>query len=736
MLRPVAPRVHEGPGGLKPLDAPGAAFDSDPAVPGAAHGRRSSSPRSSWSRWPCFPPRPPSVPPIQLSDPTVTPDQRHHHDHDHLHGHLPPQRQARAGLRARPRRDHRPQHDVGHRRHQLEAWRGVPGHGHAAGRHVDTLVRGGGSQRCLRQGDRNRIGDDRRHADADPEADARANPEAHPGADGEADAARRRRRRRRRPPPGRPRARQRSRRPCRRRSRHRHPPPGRPRARRRSRHPCRLPPPGRPRARRPRPGYPTTHRDPQADPEGDPEADPQADGGAPGDDGPDPHRNRRPDRDPRAHGRRRHEAHAHAVRRRPGGRSLRARGQPRAHRLHRARRRRRGARFRRPRPGRLRRLRRELRRVGRRAGRGPCQRQRSGPREGPRRTHAGRPGHASCCPSSSLAAGADGDGHGLPGVREAPPRRPAHRLRRGACGKRGHGSRVRAHPELRRPRRSRVPAAAAAAVAAMQTVVGPRPGARDRRAHAALAPPVPDGGPQGRPDPLRSPPTPSSPSTGARAPRSWASSVAGSATAWSASSTRPTRSAAWRSAASTRATRSCSWRSAARTGGSCARTAGEGWLHKMTLGDVVIDTAGGGRQLDVRRRRPGRRAGSRTSCAPITSRARQFSARPEPPSRRGATGPLAARAASAAPRCAGARCSARTSAGSRTAAAASPPGTRRCRPWAPARAARARREVRRREQVATAPGRRPARSARRNGPACSTRWTSPRTPPIASRKAA
>ena len=45
--------------------------------------------------------------------------------------------------------------------------------------------------------------------------------------------------------------------------------------------------------------------------------------------------------------------------------------------------------------------------------------------------------------------------------------------------------------------------------------------------------------------------------------RSRASSDAGSATAWSACATRPTRSADGR----------------------------DGWVHKMTLGDLVIDTA-------------------------------------------------------------------------------------------------------------------------------------------------
>ena len=72
--------------------------------------------------------------------------------------------------------------------------------------------------------------------------------------------------------------------------------------------------------------------------------------------------------------------------------------------------------------------------------------------------------------------------------------------------------------------------------------------------------------------------------------------------------------------------------------------------------------------------------GSRTPCAGITSHRASSSARPEPALRS-----VCRPAASAAPRCAGARCSARRTSGSRTVAAASPPGTRRCRPWEPAR---------------------------------------------------
>ena len=67
--RPSTPRVHEGPGGLRPLDAPGAAIDADLAVPGAAHGRR--RPRRAPARRAVGPAlrRPPTVLRSELSDP-------------------------------------------------------------------------------------------------------------------------------------------------------------------------------------------------------------------------------------------------------------------------------------------------------------------------------------------------------------------------------------------------------------------------------------------------------------------------------------------------------------------------------------------------------------------------------------------------------------------------------------------------------------------------------------------
>ena len=116
----------------------------------------------------------------------------------------------------------------------------------------------------------------------------------------------------------------------------------------------------------------------------------------------------------------------------------------------------------------------------------------------------------------------------------------------------------------------------------------------------------------------------------------------------------------------------------------------QGWLHKMTLGDVVIDPSTQAGDSWTSGDDGPRSAGSRTSSAP-TPRSASSSARPSPspapPSPGARSAPCAAR------RCAGGRCWARTSADSRTAAAACPPGTTRCRPsgtrpTASARAAR------------------------------------------------
>ena len=113
----------------------------------------------------------------------------------------------------------------------------------------------------------------------------------------------------------------------------------------------------------------------------------------------------------------------------------------------------------------------------------------------------------------------------------------------------------------------------------------------------------------------------------------------------------------------------------------------DGWVHKMTLGDVVIDAAAAtdswtsGDEAPPVRGVRGRPAPVSRVTAPVLRRGLTGSLeRPEPALR-----PVCRSAASATPGCAGARCSARRTVGSRTVAAASPPGTRRCRPWEPAR---------------------------------------------------
>ena len=50
----------------------------------------------------------------------------------------------------------------------------------------------------------------------------------------------------------------------------------------------------------------------------------------------------------------------------------------------------------------------------------------------------------------------------------------------------------------------------------------------------------------------------------------------------------------------------------------------EGWLHKMTLGDAVIDTAAAGRHLDGRRRRPDPVGGFEDVLRAYTESRRQF----------------------------------------------------------------------------------------------------------------
>ena len=143
--RSSTPRVHEGPGGLRPLDAPGAAIDADPAVPGAAHGRR--HPRRAPARRAVGPPcdgrsrcSAPVVRSGRLSHQWVTTT-----DHRHLQR-SPIVHARQAGARCYVRRP-------GHRGScrprawrsatgvddQLEARRRVPGTAaDAAGRDVDT----------------------------------------------------------------------------------------------------------------------------------------------------------------------------------------------------------------------------------------------------------------------------------------------------------------------------------------------------------------------------------------------------------------------------------------------------------------------------------------------------------------------------------------------------------------------------------------------------------------------
>ena len=419
---PSTPRVHEGPGGLKPLDAHGAAIDADPAVPGAAHGwrRPRRAPARRADRPPgggCCRPCPPAV------EPEGHADQRHADHHHHLQGHVSPQCQARAGLCARPRRECRPRHDLGHRQHQLEAWCGVQA--------TATLPAGTWTP-WFEATDRNGVyasvtadasvtitapptptpkPTPKPTPDANPQADARAHGQADPAPDPQADARA-----------------------------HRQADP----------------------APDPKPTSADAHG--QADPDADRQADTRAHGQA------DP----APDRqaDTRAHGQA--DPGARPPSRHPRPRPSRPPSPPRGRRRHRGRRpvRPRPLPLARPRPEAdqwtgtkpmpspsdgvptadpssprpapnpppppgpaspswfpvsavaaraARRLRRGLRRVGRRAWRRPCQRWRSEPREGPRRTHSGDLVTQLLPIMPWLVAAHDGDGDGVPALREAPP---------------------------------------------------------------------------------------------------------------------------------------------------------------------------------------------------------------------------------------------------------------------------------------------------------------------------
>ena len=92
----------------------------------------------------------------------------------------------------------------------------------------------------------------------------------------------------------------------------------------------------------------------------------------------------------------------------------------------------------------------------------------------------------------------------------------------------------------------------------------------------------------------------------------------------------------------------------------------EGWLHKMTLGDVVIATSGAADSWTSADDGPavGELRGRPARLQRVAEPVRRF---PEPARQRLSAAPGATsacrRAASAAPRCAGARCSARTTAG-------------------------------------------------------------------------
>ena len=96
----------------------------------------------------------------------------------------------------------------------------------------------------------------------------------------------------------------------------------------------------------------------------------------------------------------------------------------------------------------------------------------------------------------------------------------------------------------------------------------------------------------------------------------------------------------------------------------------EGWIHRMTLGKPM-DTAMPAEADADAEPEPREDSSLRHDLDPVSCADR----RARLPSGSGS-------APCAAPGCAGARCSGRTSADSRTAAGACRPGTRRCRPWA------------------------------------------------------